>query len=516
MTKISERIVFYPVAIFFTLTILGLAGALYTTNLQENLTQESFFSSARNRASNLASKLKLHMKNKPLQEIFTLNDIPSNQTNYITDPDFHIYIIDNTSVTPEIYDLNNHKIMLENSAIQLINNQHDLNYRERVTTDPKQLELLIIPNSDKFKTDYNLAIFIQVIGLFMGALFAFMLRQSLRRTIELRKEIYNRISEMKEYLQIKEEAEENNKLLNIVMDTFPHGICAFAPDMTLLKWNNNLLTILDLPTASIKKGILYKVLTKHLDQISYFPPSTDNHSISPTEITEDSFIKQDISFFERNLQDGRTLEVSLIPMSNGGFIVVYSDITQRKKAERVIRHMAHFDSLTGLANRAYFSDKLDGLLNHNRQGDNNLALALIDLDKFKFVNDTYGHPMGDALLQRVAEILKNQIRDNDFAARIGGDEFAVLFTNINDASEVLIPLNRMIDRLNKPISIRGTNLDIGASIGVAIYPDHGLTSEILTKVADKALYKAKENGRGRIEVAPIIKEAKTKIYIVMK
>ena len=190
------------------------------------------------------------------------------------------------------------------------------------------------------------------------------------------------------------------------------------------------------------------------------------------------------------------------PMPNGGFIVVYLDITERKKAERIIRHMAHFDSLTGLANRAHFSEKLDGLLNQKRQGDDNVALALIDLDNFKNVNDTYGHPMGDALLQRVSEILKYQIRDNDFAARVGGDEFAILFPNIHEMEEIMHPLKRMLEQLMQPIVIKGVTIKIGASIGVSLYPQHAHSMESLIKAADEALYLVKESGRGNIEISP--------------
>ncbi|MBL4802979.1 MAG: diguanylate cyclase [Emcibacter sp.] len=308
------------------------------------------------------------------------------------------------------------------------------------------------------------------------------------------------MAEMQDYLHVRQESEANSRLLNMVMDTLPQGICAFSPEMTLLKWNKNLEIILNLPTDTVKEGILYKVLTKHLDQISYQSITPKNGPSTSPQATEDSFLKQEINYFERNLEDGRTLEISMTPMSDGGFVVVYSDITERKKAERVIRHMAHFDSLTGLANRAYFTEKLDGLLNRKRQNDENLALALIDLDKFKDVNDTYGHPMGDALLQRVSEILKSQVRDNDFVTRIGGDEFAILFPNGCDDKEIMIPLNRILNRLTEPMMIKGISLQIGASIGVSLYPKHATTSEDLIKAADKALYDVKESGRGSIKI----------------
>lgn len=343
---------------------------------------------------------------------------------------------------------------------------------------------MIYPQKNFTEADYKLAIIIQASAIFTGATLAYILGKTIFQIARFR-----------------QESESNNRLLNAVMDTLTLGICAFSTDMTLLKWNNNLETILDLPQGTIKVGILYKVLTKHLDQISYQTSEEMNGTSTRLNVVEASFLKQDINYFERNLQDGRTLEISMTPMPDGGFVVVYSDITQRKKAERVIRHMAHFDSLTGLANRGYFTEKLEGLLNQKRQSDATVTLALIDLDKFKEVNDTYGHPMGDALLQRVSEILKSNIRDDDFLARIGGDEFAILFPNTSDVKEAMVPLNRMLKALTKPIIIRNVKLHIGASIGVSQYPQNASSTESLIKAADDALYVVKENGRGNIEIA---------------
>ncbi len=121
--------------------------------------------------------------------------------------------------------------------------------------------------------------------------------------------------------------------------------------------------------------------------------------------------------------------------------------------------------------------------------------------------------MGDALLQRVSEILKSKIRDNDFIARIGGDEFAILFPNTSEIKEIIAPLNRMLDILMNPIIIRGVKLEIGASIGISLYPEHASSTEGLVKAADDALYSVKENGRGNIEIAVKTRQ-KAKISIV--
>lgn len=177
------------------------------------------------------------------------------------------------------------------------------------------------------------------------------------------------------------------------------------------------------------------------------------------------------------------------------FTGVVRDITERKKAEEEIRKMAMTDSLTGLANRNIFHRRLEeGIVLAKRQGQL-LGLAMIDLDKFKPVNDTYGHPAGDALLVHVAEVLMELSRDTDTVVRLGGDEFAIILTNPETVESVGLPAERIITALRTPVDIEGNEIQIGASIGISFYPTDGDVSEDLIKTADLALYDAKESGR---------------------
>ncbi|NQV45938.1 MAG: diguanylate cyclase [Rhodospirillales bacterium] len=177
------------------------------------------------------------------------------------------------------------------------------------------------------------------------------------------------------------------------------------------------------------------------------------------------------------------------------FTGVVRDITERKKAEEEIRKMAMTDSLTGLANRNMFHRRLEEGIQLAKRQDQLLGLAMIDLDKFKPVNDTYGHPAGDALLVHVAEVLMELSRDTDTVVRLGGDEFAIILTNPETVDAVGLPADRIITALRTPVDIEGNKIQIGASIGISFYPHDGTVSEDLIKAADLALYNAKESGR---------------------
>jgi len=172
------------------------------------------------------------------------------------------------------------------------------------------------------------------------------------------------------------------------------------------------------------------------------------------------------------------------------------DITKQRKAEEEIRHLAMTDPLTGLANRTKFQQRLTQSIKLANRENKTLALMMVDLDKFKPVNDTYGHPAGDALLQAVASIFTKLTRESDVIARIGGDEFAILVVHPENKDNVGATAQRIIDEVKKTITIMGNEIQIGASIGIALYPKDDAEEEALFKKADLALYKSKNQGRG--------------------
>jgi len=179
-----------------------------------------------------------------------------------------------------------------------------------------------------------------------------------------------------------------------------------------------------------------------------------------------------------------------------GYLVAVVDITERRKAEARIAYMAHHDGLTNLANRELYQERLKQALEAGQVTNKRVAVLCLDLDLFKNVNDSFGHPTGDRLLRLVADRLRAQVRGNNLAARLGGDEFAVILAADVSPKEVSDFSARLINVLSAPYDIDGNEAVIGASIGIALSPGDGATSEELMRNADMALYRAKEDGRG--------------------
>jgi diguanylate cyclase (GGDEF)-like protein len=183
------------------------------------------------------------------------------------------------------------------------------------------------------------------------------------------------------------------------------------------------------------------------------------------------------------------------PMADGGSVVLVEDITERRNAEAKITHLARYDELTGLPNRVNFRDEIERLLANARGSASLSALLFIDLDQFKQVNDTLGHPCGDRLLCMVADRLREMLRPDDFVARFGGDEFVVYQQNIGSNEDAASLARRIVDHLSERYEIDRHLVEIGASIGIAMtWP--GVSADVLLKNADMALYRAKADGRG--------------------
>ncbi len=195
------------------------------------------------------------------------------------------------------------------------------------------------------------------------------------------------------------------------------------------------------------------------------------------------------------LPDGRIIAVLNHPMSDGGWVATHDDITDRQRAEQRIAHMARHDALTDLPNRLLFRERLAEALAGVSRGTK-LAVLYLDLDRFKAVNDTLGHPMGDELLKMVAARLRHCVREIDTVARVGGDEFAIIQTGIEEPLDTATLAQRIGEAVRAPYDLAGHAVVVDTSIGIAISPHDGTEPDGLLKAADMALYGAKADGRG--------------------
>jgi diguanylate cyclase (GGDEF)-like protein/PAS domain S-box-containing protein len=178
-----------------------------------------------------------------------------------------------------------------------------------------------------------------------------------------------------------------------------------------------------------------------------------------------------------------------------GRIWYFRDITDRTLAEDRLQYLAYYDALTGLPNRTLLQDRISKALASARRHAGKVALLFLDLDRFKDINDSLGHSVGDLLLQGVAERLKKRGREDDTVARLGGDEFLIALTQVKDVPDVAVAAERLMDAMTAGFIVQGNSINVSCSIGISIFPEHGADCERLIKNADAAMYKAKESGR---------------------
>lgn len=181
------------------------------------------------------------------------------------------------------------------------------------------------------------------------------------------------------------------------------------------------------------------------------------------------------------------------------YVSIFNDVTEKKTSEKRIYHLAHYDVLTQLPNRALFHQRLTAALSQAKKNGQVLAVMFLDLDGFKYINDSMGHQVGDRLLEVVANRLQHCIRATDTVSRWGGDEFTLILTDLKSTGDADIIAKKILSALLEPISLNGNEIVVGASIGISFYPDDGHTPVILVQNADMAMYRAKENGKNNYQ-----------------
>ena len=290
-----------------------------------------------------------------------------------------------------------------------------------------------------------------------------------------------------------EALKEQHRRFDIALNNMAHGLCMFDADMRLIVSNKRYSEMFNLPPDFVRPGISVRdVIAK-----SHALGNYRHRDVTAYELydTYAQMLKAGDVVVHRHLADGRMIKITHEPMANGGWVAIYEDITERYRAEQSIAHMARHDALTDLPNRVLFRERMaEGLARVERSGET-LALLCLDLDNFKGVNDTLGHPIGDRLLGAIAERIRGAVREDDTVARLGGDEFAILQSDATPQGAGALA-RRLTEIISEPIEIDGQEINSGVSIGIALAPNDGAAADHLMKCADLALYRAKAEGRG--------------------
>src|ERR1700716_2213268 len=275
------------------------------------------------------------------------------------------------------------------------------------------------------------------------------------------------------------------------LNNMPHGLCMFAADGRLAVMNRRFSEMMNLSDDLVERGASAADMVADCVSAGSISAASGKMIVSEIENAQ----ARDIITTDPDAARDRSLSWTFQPMAGGGAVVLLEDITERRNAEARITHLARYDELTALPNRVNFRDEIERLLAVPHDADQLSALLFIDLDQFKQVNDTLGHPCGDQLLCAVADRLRAMLRPDDFVARFGGDEFVVFQQNLKSSDEAAELARRIVGHLTERYQVDNHLVEIGASIGIAL-TSPGISVDTLLKNADMALYRAKADGRG--------------------
>jgi diguanylate cyclase (GGDEF)-like protein len=296
--------------------------------------------------------------------------------------------------------------------------------------------------------------------------------------------------------QVQELLSERVTLLEQVVDNFPGGILLFDRNLEMVLCNDRQRQMLDYPDELFASGnpTLERIFRFNAERGEYGPGDVEELVRERME----RVARREAHVFERTRPNGTILEVRGMPLADGGFVTTYLDVTEQRKNAALIAHLAHHDMLTGLANRTLLMDRLQMALASSRRG-RRMALHYLDLDKFKPINDRYGHAMGDDVLKRVAEAMRKTVRETDTVARLGGDEFVVIQSDVDASGDAAKLAQRLLSVVGERHFANNADVTVGVSIGIAFAPEDGDTPHGLLHKADTALYTAKREGGNRMQ-----------------
>ncbi|ESX51877.1 EAL domain-containing protein [Mesorhizobium sp. C416B] len=298
--------------------------------------------------------------------------------------------------------------------------------------------------------------------------------------------IYEDITEQR---RAEQELKEQHRRFDAALANMSQGLLMYDAEGTLIVRNQRFLDLYKVTPDDFPLGMSQRALLEQMVRLRIYPSMEIDGEIANTRASLQAGEERST---DRSLADGRTLLVARRPLTGGGWVATFEDITERRRAEERMSHLAHYDTLTDLPNRSMFRERLDQAMT----GDTPLAIFSLDLDRFKAVNDTWGHPAGDWLLKCVAERLRHSLRsDTDVVARLGGDEFAILQFNPKGATDAEQLAKRIVAVVSQPFRDKGRDMHVGISLGIALYPGDGKDADTLLKNADMALYSGKSEGR---------------------
>jgi diguanylate cyclase (GGDEF)-like protein len=314
----------------------------------------------------------------------------------------------------------------------------------------------------------------------------------------LRKLLESVIKSERSLDQNARELAQLNTRLDLAFNNMSQGLCFFDGQRRLIVCNRRFVEMYDLSVEQVRPGMSLESIVDLRFQAGTSPKmSRDEYlqwrdSISISDKPSDTIVE---------LSNGNFVRISHIPMPDGGWVATHEDVTASKRDEARISYMAHHDALTGLASRPSFTEAIQAARTRLDEHGHPFGVLMLDLDRFKAINDTMGHAAGDILLKEVARRLRNVSAAGDVVARLGGDEFAIITFGasidsdqpLRDGATALA--GRLLDVINEPFLIDDKTVFVGTSIGIALAPDHGVQAEDLVKKADLALYRSKAKGR---------------------
>ena len=276
--------------------------------------------------------------------------------------------------------------------------------------------------------------------------------------------------------------------LDTAVNNMTQGLLLFDSARRLVICNQRYIDMYGLSREVVKPGCSFREVIAHRKDTGTFVGDIDQYT---------SVVLRDIAIRNSMIietPDGRSIQITNEPLADGGWVATHEDITERRRAEARITHLAHYDALTDLPNRALFHDRLKGEFAASAAGDK-FAVLYLDIDEFKSVNDSLGHLIGDELLKSVAVTLRQCVGPSDFVARLGGDEFAIIQTAVKTVADVTDLVARVFEAIRQPYECLGHQVTTDTSIGIALAPQHGADFDQILKNADLAMYAAKAAGR---------------------